>query len=303
MRKTFTVIALCCTTLLFAQKKVALLEPRAGEGSETIAPMEKAMIRGEMRKALIQMDGYEAFTRSDIDQMMKEQDFQRSGNVSEADIHRLGEMSGADYVCVTTITKSSSEFYLEAYLIDLESGRMLSPASQYGELVNGKFSNLLPVCQWLAAEMTGAKPNINTQQPAPQDNNRQPADNYNGNSHASHSSQNNYPQQPQYVQPKNQPAPIHWSIDSRPQGADIYWRVVSSSPEVKSQNFKYLGTAPYEATEQLSISGLTTDNAGEVQIVVKCEKEGYYDQTKRFSLSSILEEKELSIFFKLVKIE
>lgn len=280
-------------------KKVALLEPRAGEGSENLAPMEKAMIRGEMRKALIQMDGYDAFTRSDIDQMMKEQDFQRSGNVSDADIHRLGEMSGADYVCVTNITKSSTEFYLEAYLIDVETGQMSSPASQYGELVNGKFSNLLPVCQWLASELTGKQPNTLSQ----------PQQNSHGQSYSGQESRPNQSSgysgysQPQYVQPKNQPAPIHWNIDSRPQGADIYWRVVSSTPEVKSQNFKYLGTAPYEATEQLNISGLTIENAGDVQIVVKCEKEGYYAQTKRFALSSILEEKELSIFFKLVKEE
>ena len=296
MKKTITLLVLLSTMFVSAQKKVALLEPRAGEGSEPIVPMEKAMIRGEMRKALIQMDDYEAFTRSDIDQMMKEQDFQRSGNVSEADIHRLGEMSGADYVCVTTITKSSTEFYLEAYLIDVESGKMSSPASQYGELVNGKFSNLLAVCQWLASELTGKQPQVSSR--------NDERDNYGtlSNRTTLQNQYNNSPQH-QYVQPKNQPAPIHWSIDSRPQGSDIYWRVVSSTPEIKSQNFKYLGTVPYEATEQLNISGLTTENAGDVQIVIKCEKEGYYAQTKRFSLSSVLEEKELSIFFKLVKEE
>ena len=120
MRKLITFLFLACVIAGgYAEKKVALLEPRAAEGSEAIAAMEKAMIRGEMRKALLQMDGYEAFSRSDIDQVMNEQNFQRSGVVSEADIHRLGEMSGADYICVTTITKSSTEFYLEAYLIDV----------------------------------------------------------------------------------------------------------------------------------------------------------------------------------------
>ena len=296
MKKIFTILFLACATTMLCQKKVALLEPRSAEGSESIAAMEKAMIRGEMRKALIQMDGYEAFSRTDIDQVMNEQGFQRSGIVSDKDIHRLGEMSGADYICVTTITKSSTEFYLEAYLIDVETGKISSPASQYGELVNGKFSNLLPVCQWLASELTGKQPVRNIVQENAQNQsseNRQPQN-------VSSSPNNGYST---YVQPKNQPAPLHWNIDSRPQGADIYWRVVSSTPEVKSQNFKYLGTAPYEATEVLNISGLTMDNAAEVQIVIKCEKDGYYSQTKRFSLSSVLDEKELSIFFKLVKDE
>jgi len=298
MKKILTLLLLTCAVIVSAQKKVALLEPRAGEGSEAIAAMEKAMIRGEMRKALVQMEGYEAFTRSDIDQMMNEQGFQRSGNVSESTIHKLGEMTGADYICVTTITKASGEFYLEAYLIDIESGRMSSPASQYGELVNGKFSNLLPVCQWLASELTGKKP---AQTLAPQQNDYSHSSNQGGYGQQQ-SSYSGY-STPQYVQPKTQPTPIHWNIDARPQGADIYWRVVSSTPEVKSQNFKYLGTAPYEATETLSITGLTKENAADVQIVVKCEKEGYYVQNKRFALSSVLEEKELSIFFKLVKEE
>ena len=295
MKKTVTFLLLLCTITGFAQKKVALLEPRSGDVSEPIEAMEKAMIRGELRKAIVNMDGYEAFTRSDIDQIMDEHGFQRSGHVSEEDIHRLGEMSGADYICVTTITKSKSEFYLEAYLIEIENGKFHSPASQYGELVNGKFSNLLPVCQWLAAELIGKEPvrNIVQQQDPYSSNKRE-------QQYIQPSQNNGYAT---YVQPKNQPAPIHWSIDSRPQGADIYWRVVSSTPEVKNQNFKYLGTAPYEATEALNISGLTTDNALDVQIVVKCEKDGYYTQTKKLSLSSILDEKELSIFFKLVKEE
>lgn len=98
-------------------------------------------------------------------------------------------------------------------------------------------------------------------------------------------------------------APIHWEIQSRPQGADIYWRVISSSDEVKNQNAKYLETTPYETTEPFDIKGLTYENSENVQIEIRCEKEGYAVQKKRFSLNSILDEKELSVFFKLVKLE
>lgn len=97
--------------------------------------------------------------------------------------------------------------------------------------------------------------------------------------------------------------PLFWSIDSRPQGADIFWRISSSSDDVKNQNSKYLGTTLYEATEALNIKGLTYDNASEVEIVIKCEKEGYASQTKKVNLSSALDEKEILMFFKLVKID
>ncbi len=98
-------------------------------------------------------------------------------------------------------------------------------------------------------------------------------------------------------------APIHWEIQSRPQGADVYWRVISSTEEVKNQNSKYLETTPYETTEPFDIKGLTYENSENVQIEIRCEKEGYATQKKRFNLNSILDEKELSVFFKLVKLE
>ncbi len=155
MKKIFTLCLLAVTMCAVAQnKKIALLEPRPGEGT-TVSGMEKAMVRGELRKAIVNHTGYEAFTRSDIDQLMNEQGFQRTGNVSEEDIHKLGEMSGADYICVSTLNKSNTEFYLEAYLIDIESGAISNPASQFGELIDGKLSNMLPVCQALAQELLG----------------------------------------------------------------------------------------------------------------------------------------------------
>lgn len=150
------IIYLSCLTLTgFAQQKIALLEPRVGEGSSAVSSMEKAMVRGELRKAIVNFPDFEAITRTDIDQMMKEFKFQQTGMVSEEQIKKVGEMSGADFICVSTLTKSNTEFYLEAYLIHLESGIMSNPASQYGELMDGKLANMLPVCQALAQELLG----------------------------------------------------------------------------------------------------------------------------------------------------
>lgn len=96
---------------------------------------------------------------------------------------------------------------------------------------------------------------------------------------------------------------VHWNINSRPQGADVYWRVISKTPDVKQQNYKYCETTPYETTETLNIKGLTYNNAGNVQIEVKCEKAGYYSQTKKYDILSIIDEGEVSYMFRLVKEE
>ncbi len=154
--KNFLLILLSVLSLTaVANETIALLEPRVGEGSDPVTPMEKSMIRGELRKAIVKFPGYDAITRTDIDQMMKEQNFQRTGMVSEDQIKKLSEMDAADYICVSTLSKSKTEFYLEAYLIHLESGRMLSPASKYGELSDGKLTNMFPACQELARELLG----------------------------------------------------------------------------------------------------------------------------------------------------
>ena len=153
--------------------KVALLETRIGEGSTVASGMEKAMVRGELRKAIANQDGYEAFTRTDIDQMMSEHGFQRTGMVSDEQIKELGVMSGADYICVSTLTKSNDEFYLEAYLINVESAQISNPASQYGELTGGKLANMFPTCQALAQELIGGiQPNAGNKSSTPSFPNR-----------------------------------------------------------------------------------------------------------------------------------
>lgn len=96
---------------------------------------------------------------------------------------------------------------------------------------------------------------------------------------------------------------IRWDVQSRPQGADIFWRVVSKTPEVKSTNNKYLQTTPYEATKALDIKGLTYQTSGNVRIILRCEKDGYMPQEKEFDVRMVLDQEEISAFFRLVKDE
>lgn len=94
---------------------------------------------------------------------------------------------------------------------------------------------------------------------------------------------------------------IRWDVQSRPQGADIFWRVVSKTPEVKSTNNKYLMTTPYEATKSLDIKGLTYQTSGDVRIILRCEKDGYHPQEKEYNVRMIIDQEEISAFFRLVK--
>ena len=154
MNRLLVMLLLSLPLICQAQKKVALLEPLSGEDSE-VTGMEKAMVRGEFRKAIVRVDDFEAITRSDIDRLLSEQDFQRTGLVRDEDIHRIGVMSGADYLCVSTLNKSGNQFYLEAYLVDVTTGEILNPASQFGRINNGNLEGLYQICQQLVKEMIG----------------------------------------------------------------------------------------------------------------------------------------------------
>ncbi len=96
---------------------------------------------------------------------------------------------------------------------------------------------------------------------------------------------------------------VHFDVNSRPQGADVEWRIISKTPEVKNTNYKYLQTTPYESTETLAINGLTFNNSGLVQIEIKVSKNGYHPQTKKYDVRSIIDEKEVSGMYRLVKEE
>ena len=153
MKKTLFFLVLFSVQIVTAQIQVAILEPVGVTPEVTL--MHRSMVRGEMVKAIGRQNGYVAFNRADIDQIMKEQNFQQSGMVDDATRKRLGAMQGVDCVCITKITKEGNIYYLEANLVDIESGQISNPATQYGELQGGSLANMLAACEKLAAELVG----------------------------------------------------------------------------------------------------------------------------------------------------
>lgn len=135
--------------------KLALLQPLTVPGSTECNPMEISMVRGELRKAFGWQSDFQVLTRMDVDAMLKEQGFQRSGMVDDAQRKQVGIMTGAQYICVSSITKYNTQIYIEAYLVDIETGQMTNPASQYINVKNEDYSTLPDACGELAKEMLG----------------------------------------------------------------------------------------------------------------------------------------------------
>ncbi|MCT4614685.1 MAG: DUF1566 domain-containing protein [Marinifilaceae bacterium] len=144
------VIFSVCGIVCFAQdKQVAMLE--TVKVTPDVPVIVQKMVRGELAKEISIAKGYTAFSRMDIDKIMEEYNFQNSGFVNESQRKKLGEMSGADYVCISKVTKEKNSYYVEAFLVHLESGRIENPVTAF---VEGGMSVINNTCKNLAKELT-----------------------------------------------------------------------------------------------------------------------------------------------------
>lgn len=154
MKKLF-IILFCMLGMMASAEdvKLALLQPRVADGSEQCTSMELNMVRGELRKAFSKESSIQVLTRADVDIMMQEQGFQRSGMVESAQRKQIGVMTGAQYICVSTITKYGTQLYIEAYLVNIETGEMTNAATQYVNVRDENYMFLPSACSELAKEM------------------------------------------------------------------------------------------------------------------------------------------------------
>ena len=84
-------------------------------------------LRAFITDAVNKTPGYEGYDRVDMTMINKEHDFQRTGMVSDADIKKLGDMTGASSVVVAEAAAyggSGDRVIIAAKIINIESGRI-----------------------------------------------------------------------------------------------------------------------------------------------------------------------------------
>ena len=123
--KTILFLFLLISGMMSAQvKRVAILETVDKENKVTYA--NKLMLRTSLSKAITNTPGYEAYDRTDIDAIMGEQNFQRTGLVSNEQIKRLGEMTGVNYILVAeAVVVDAKNMFITAKLLDVETARTI----------------------------------------------------------------------------------------------------------------------------------------------------------------------------------
>ena len=123
--KTILFLFLLISGMMSAQvKRVAILETVDKENKVSYG--NKLILRANLSKAITNTAGYEAYDRTDIDAIMGEQNFQRTGLVSNDQIKRLGEMTGANYILVAeAAVVDANNMFITAKLLDVETARTI----------------------------------------------------------------------------------------------------------------------------------------------------------------------------------
>lgn len=148
MKTKFIFFFLLIVGVVSAQevKRVAILETVDKENQIDYA--YELLLRSNLSNAITSISGYEAYDRTDIDAIMSEQSFQRTGLVSNDQIKRLGEMTGANYILVAEIAKSGQQVIILSKLLDVVTARTIMADHEITTL-----NNIQDACEKLAKRM------------------------------------------------------------------------------------------------------------------------------------------------------
>jgi hypothetical protein len=92
----------------------------AGPSVKTaVSAMDRLTVRGTLSEYLTRSRRHRVLDRVRIDQIAKEQDFQRKGLVNQTTIKKVGEMMGADFICTLELMRDESDFGVNVALIDV----------------------------------------------------------------------------------------------------------------------------------------------------------------------------------------
>ena len=128
MKRLLTIfLSLCCLSAIAQTpvKKVAILETVDKMGNVPYGVL--LQVRSSLTYAISSNAGYEGYDRVDMAAITGEQNFQRTGMVSDEQIKRLGEMTGAAYVLIAEAAiYDDQNIIIAAKILDVETGGVMS---------------------------------------------------------------------------------------------------------------------------------------------------------------------------------
>ncbi len=156
---TFLAVMLVCSLMAFSQAKTVAITDIVDRTSK-LTYEQKLMLRSALAKAVTNMPGYEAYDRSDMDILLSEHEFQRTGYVSDDQIKKITEMTGAAYILITEAVAQKKNvlgmevvhFFVTSKILNVETRKYDRTEQQK---MGTNLEDILRGCDKLAVKLFG----------------------------------------------------------------------------------------------------------------------------------------------------
>jgi basic membrane lipoprotein Med (substrate-binding protein (PBP1-ABC) superfamily) len=146
--------------LASASPKVAVLDVVA---QKNIDPAAAAPITESIMEEVIATRAYVVLDRANVEQTLKEQEFDATMMVDDSHAAQAGQFLGADYIIAGKVLSLGESYFVVAKMIEVKTGIIVAEASEQGE---GKPSALVGMARAVGKKLVaGAR--IGASQPAP----------------------------------------------------------------------------------------------------------------------------------------
>jgi simple sugar transport system substrate-binding protein len=149
-RSTVLLAVLLFPFQLLASPKVAVLDVVV---SKEIDPSVIVPVTETIMEEMVSSKAFTVLDRSFVAQVLKEKEFQVSGLVSDAQIVKVGQYLGADYVVAGRAQYVADSYFLVAKMIDVKTGVITAQTSETGQ---GKVLILLNLARAVGGKLAGA---------------------------------------------------------------------------------------------------------------------------------------------------
>lgn len=135
---------------LSTAKKVAVYVSRTGNKDVDI------ILGDQLVAGFAQSGRYFAIERTQgfLNQLSKEQNYQHTGAVDDAELTRLGKQFGVDYVCIAKTSQLFGDYFISTRLIDVETATVVNSWNKEGaQLLNAQ--GVVTAAQEIASKLSG----------------------------------------------------------------------------------------------------------------------------------------------------
>ena len=122
MKKIITTISIAMLSTIVAMaepQRVAVFDPTGNVENHI-----KGIVREEITSVIVNSGNFIVLEREQIDQVLRENHFQTSGLVDDAQIIEMGRLMGANLVFLTNIAPHNENFHISGRMINVQTGRI-----------------------------------------------------------------------------------------------------------------------------------------------------------------------------------